>query len=586
MGHGRIKWSALDESTFNELVESLLVREFTADGQIAMALDGRGGDGGIDIELRSKRTGQLVRIFQLKHFPEGFSGGFVNRRSQIKKSLIEALKHDPPSWTLVVPRNVTVKERQAVRAMRKGHEVRVSFLGPAELDGLLAKHPDIEERFTVDRSVELLRAVHREEAALARPGDLRSEVTKMTDRLHGRSEYWGTSFAVAPDGSYLETYFPKRPDAPDREPLGANFTLQFTPDDGHLKDRWESAMKFGALEPVVLPTHVIRSFEKTGPDWFREVLDDVEVHFGPAGETHEPRSIRVEARDESGRVLAAVRGKTTALAHGYGGYTFDADLEGGITQRWTLPHDRNENGAITFSTDFVGFRARETRRALRFIEKTHEAPIIALTFDGMPPILLNFDAPETADPEDAFTSFIDDVCTLEDYFDVDLRLPSNIDSTDLIWARIMRMLVEGSATAHPHNGTFGGILDGTSDPGIEGLLAGDRAAVIRQSGFGIEFFEEILEIDGLAYYTHHALVDDAESLQQAFIDQTAEGKTLTIRPADGLPWVIYSPTHIERAGHTTVLAQPWGITGLSEHSGFARLPNHVRNPQSAGPQST
>ncbi|MFJ6531745.1 hypothetical protein [Microbacterium sp. NPDC091662] len=422
-------------------------------------------------------------------------------------------------------------------------------------------------------------------SALARPGDLRSEVTRMSDRLHGRSEYWGTSFAMEPDGSYLETYFPKRPDALDREPLGANFTLQFTPDDSPLKARWESAMKFGTIDTVVLPTHVIRSFEKTGPDWFSEVLDEVEVHFGPADETHEPRSIRVEARDESGQVLAAVRGKTTALAHGYGGYTFDADLEGGITQRWTLPLDRSESGAITFSTDFVGFRAREIRRALRFIDKTHQAPIIALTFDGMLPILLNFDGPEATSPDGNLTTFIDDVCALEDYFEVDLRLPSNIDSTDLIWARIMRMLVEGRATAHPHNGTFGGILDGTSDPGIEGLLAGDRAAVIRQSGFGIEFFGEVLEIDGLAYYTHHALVDDAESLRQAFIDQTAEGKTLTIRPADGLPWVIYSPTHIERAGNTTVLAQPWGITGLPEHSGFARLPNHVRNEESAGPQS-
>ncbi|MEW2008928.1 hypothetical protein AB0300_05610 [Microbacterium sp. NPDC078814] len=585
MNQSRINWSTLDESTFNALVESLLVREFTSDGQVAMAIDGRGGDGGIDVDVRSRRTDELLRIYQLKHFPEGFSGGFVNRRTQIKRSLLEALKHNPPAWTLVVPRNVTAKERQAVRAMRKGYDVRVSFLGPAEMDGLLAKHPDIEERFTMDRSLELLRAVHREEAALERPGDLRSEVARMSDRLHGRSEYWGTSFAMEPDGSYLETYFPKRADAPDREPLGANFTLQFTPDDGHLKARWESAMKFGAIEPVVLPTHVIRHFEKTGPDWFREVLDDVEVHFGPAGEAHEPRSIRVEARDASGRILAAVRGRTTALAHGYGGYTFDAKLEGGITQRWTLPLDRNESGAITFSADFLGFRAREIRRALRFIEETHQAPIIALTFDGMPPILLNFDAPEAAGRDDTFTSFINDVCTLEDYFEVDLRLPSNIDSTDLIWARIMRRLVEGSATAHPRNGTFGGILDGTSDPGIEGLLAGDRAAVIRQSGFGIEFFGELLEIDGLAYYTHHALVDDAESLRQAFVDDTAEGKTITVRPADGLPWVIYSPTHIERAGHTTVLAQPWGIPGLPEHPGFARLPNHVRSQESAGPQT-
>lgn len=206
MSEGRINWSRIDEATFNDLAEALLVRDLTTPGQIAMAVDGRGGDGGIDVDVRAKRTDQLIGIYQLKYFPEGFSGGHVKRREQIKKSLLEALKHDPPVWTLVVPRKVTVQERKAVRKMRAGHRATIRFITPTEMDLLLAKYPDIEERFTTDRAVELLRAVHRAEAALVKPDDLHAEVLRMSDRLHGRSEYWGTSFAIEPNGTYTETY--------------------------------------------------------------------------------------------------------------------------------------------------------------------------------------------------------------------------------------------------------------------------------------------------------------------------------------------------------------------------------------------
>ncbi|GAA1218316.1 hypothetical protein F6W70_03750 [Microbacterium maritypicum] len=571
MQQSRIRWSHLDEATFNELVETLLVREFSGDGLVAMAIDGRGGDGGIDIDVRVKRTDQLVRIFQLKHFPEGFSGGFVKRREQIKRSLTKALAHKPPVWTLVVPRNVTNKERQVVRAMRKGHDVRISFVTPTEMNALLAKHPDIEERFSVDRAVELLRAVNREEAALARPGDLHSEVSRITDRLNSRSEYWGTSFAYEPDGSYTETYFPKRPDALKREPLGANVTLGFTKDDERLKVQWESAMKFGTLERIVLPTRVIHSFEKTGPDWFREVLDQVEIHLGPNGAEHQPMTVRLEARDDAGRVHAVLRGKTTSFAHGFGGYTFDVAMEGGLNQRWILPLDHTEPGTITFSTDFEGHSAREVRRALRFTAASSNTPILAFSLNDAGPTVLTVGEAGTDIPDARFAALIDDVCALEDHFDVALRLPREIDSSDFIWARIMRMVLEGSAVAHPYNGTFGGTLDGTPDETLEALIREGNAILIEQLGFGVELFGEPLEIERVRYYAHHATVDDAEQLNKALADGKGAGMKIALRPIDGLPWLLYAPP-LSGVADEVVIPQPWGIEGIREHPGFSRLP--------------
>ncbi|MFF1540667.1 hypothetical protein ACFVWL_11355 [Microbacterium sp. NPDC058269] len=572
MEQGRIRWSHLDEATFNELVETLLVREFSTDGQIAMAVDGRGGDEGIDIDVRAKRSDQLIRIFQLKYFPEGFSGGFVNRRTQIKRSLQEALKHNPPAWTLVVPRNVTVKERQAVRAMRKGHDVRVSFMTPTEMNALLAKHRDIEERFTVDRAVELLKAVNREEAAMIRPGDLRSEIDRISNRVEGRSEYWGTAFAVEPDGSYQETYFPKRPDAFEREPLGATFTLSFSEEDGPLKTQWESAMKFGTIERLVLPTHTVQSFEKTGPAWFSEVLEHVELEFGPVGDAHQPISVRIDARDDAGRVKATLRGKTTSFAHGFGGYTFDAALEGGVNQRWTMPSDSGEAGKVVFGAEFEGASAREIRRVLRFNAAMTESSVLGVYLNDSGPTLLTVAGDEWGSPDPQFVAFIEDVCALEAHFDLDLLLPHHIDSSDLIWARILRLLIEGKATAHPHNGTFGGTLDGENDPTLDVLLTEGNAICVDRSGFEIGFFGERLVLDHVRYYAHHAMVDDAAAVRRAIDAGAAAGTQIAIRPVDDIPWIIYSPEHATNAGRAEVVPQPWGIDGVREHPGFGRLP--------------
>jgi hypothetical protein len=139
----------------------------------------------------------------------------------------------------------------------------------------------------------------------------------------------------------------------------------------------------------------------------------------------------------------------------------------------------------------------------------------------------------------------------------------------------MRILIQGFATAHPHNGTFGCTLDGTSDPSLDALLSGGRAAVVRQKGFGIEFFGERLVIDELVYYAHHVLVEDAEVVQQALRNGSAEDMKIALRPVDGLPWVIYSPKYVERARHETVITRPWSVPGITEHPGFMRLPNQV-----------
>ncbi|MGA0568622.1 hypothetical protein ACO2Q7_14930 [Rathayibacter sp. KR2-224] len=175
-------WSTCSRDDFERLVEALLVREAEAEpGLCARAIDGRGGDGGIDVDVRVKKTAELIRIFQLKHFPEGFSGGHRKSRwPQIKNSFNEAMKLNPRTWTLVIPGNGTVQERKSVSALKGTHNVIVRFMGRAELDGLLAKHPDLHDMFTRDAARSALAIVRREQAVPATATDVAAEVRRAT----------------------------------------------------------------------------------------------------------------------------------------------------------------------------------------------------------------------------------------------------------------------------------------------------------------------------------------------------------------------------------------------------------------------
>src|SRR5665647_486018 len=69
-------WARCGRERFEAIVESLLVnKHVTEHTGHAQAVDGRGGDGGIDVDV-TLDDGTLDTIYQLKYFPEGLSGNY------------------------------------------------------------------------------------------------------------------------------------------------------------------------------------------------------------------------------------------------------------------------------------------------------------------------------------------------------------------------------------------------------------------------------------------------------------------------------------------------------------------------------
>ena len=88
-----IDWSALGRQNWDVLVEALLFRMYDRDGNKVTIFNGIGGDGGRDVVVDF--ADGTKQIFQLKHFPGGFSGGFGKRRDQIDDSYKAAMQHEP-----------------------------------------------------------------------------------------------------------------------------------------------------------------------------------------------------------------------------------------------------------------------------------------------------------------------------------------------------------------------------------------------------------------------------------------------------------------------------------------------------------
>ena len=151
-----IDWEAIDQKLFARIVEALVNRLYD-ESWIVEPIDGRGGDGGIDIDCTQEGTGDR-HIFQLKYFPEGFSGMYNGRRQQIKRSY-QALKQAPARWILVAP---CLSDKPGYTYLRNlvPTSVQMEFWHRARLDDLLAQHPDLvnhfsRENYALDQAIKM-----------------------------------------------------------------------------------------------------------------------------------------------------------------------------------------------------------------------------------------------------------------------------------------------------------------------------------------------------------------------------------------------------------------------------------------------
>ncbi|MDD7833940.1 hypothetical protein [Paenarthrobacter sp. AB444] len=565
-----IDWRTIPEVDFNSLAEALIVRDRTREGFVGQAIDGRGGDGGIDIDVREAESGDLLEIIQLKWFREGFSSNFRKRRDQIRRSFESAMALNPPRWTLVVPANLTVPERQFVSAMRRGRPVSVRFIGATELNLLLADYPEVHDWATRDVAMSALALIQRESAALRRPGDLAAETSKLASRADGTSAYWGRGVAFQ-SGVYVETLYAKKPDACEREPLSIVLSTVFGPDDSELRAKYEDTLAYGPIEPLTLPSTVVEAFSMVGPEWFAQEHGAGEFHIRPGKSSVIDDDLKLVSKNKAGRALATLRGRAVTSVTGATGAALECHFPGGLRQVWRFPEDLMQPALVTMRCEPEGYSAHDVKRAFSFLNSLASAETVEMNVNGHARSLSCPEFTSNSAPSSGVHELIDDLAYLESQLNIEFEFPKLLPrGHERVWIRVVRRMLEGRSVAVPNRKKLEVTLDGGLDNGTKALLSERGSHMIyTESDWCVTLLGEKIILEDMRIYHPRLIADGAQQHLQAVKNGLGAGRRVTLRPANGEPFVIFSPSRMRP--NDAIVAEPWGIEGILEPAGLALL---------------
>jgi hypothetical protein len=258
----RSDWSDVcrNPDDFERLVK-LLLQRLHSDGEV---LDGRGGDGGREFQVRSSDS---LTLYEAKSFIGRVTERNPKRRAQVERSLVSAARHQPDVWHLVVPIDHNPEELTWFEGLRSGDFPFVDrWLGQTWLEEQLARHDDLVRYATQDKLLEYVRQYKIEKEALA------GGVSDLLDRhraLHELgdtiSTHWRPIVSLDPDCTQVLTLQAKRPDAATAAPIRIGFTVAVpnTPDAEPLLERLRASLDFGTS--VEIPGEFVSDFTVTGP---------------------------------------------------------------------------------------------------------------------------------------------------------------------------------------------------------------------------------------------------------------------------------------------------------------------------------
>ena len=184
-GYTLIRWDGLERQRYEDMV-SVLVSRLHPDAQ---RIDGKGGDGGRDVQIVRGQDNQLTDAFELKSFTGRMTSG---RRRQVEHSLKRAATLDPARWSLSVPIDPTPAEDRWFRQLGRSCGFQIAWLGRTWLDEKMSAFPDIRRYFLEganDEVVRLLRELHQEQARVTGVHDAVARLRTLREAFFGSLQH-------------------------------------------------------------------------------------------------------------------------------------------------------------------------------------------------------------------------------------------------------------------------------------------------------------------------------------------------------------------------------------------------------------
>ena len=252
----------------------------------AQRIDGKGGDGGRDVQIARGQDGQITEAFELKSFTGRMTSG---RRKQVANSLERAAALQPARWTLVVPIDPTPTEESWFRKLGTGYCFPTEWMGMTWLDEKMSASPDIRRYFVEganDEVVQLLQELRQEQARVTDVPDAVGRLRPLRQRLNEIDPYYryeistGTTAADSRPadvvlsvsfGDVRVDVYPKYSGAVEDRPITINVKVVVGPDDEVV----QNALDYG-LE-VTIPPRMISSVTVDAPSGLGGSFTEAEI---------------------------------------------------------------------------------------------------------------------------------------------------------------------------------------------------------------------------------------------------------------------------------------------------------------------
>ncbi|MFF4174264.1 hypothetical protein [Streptomyces sp. NPDC001744] len=526
-----VGWDQIGQPRFDRIVEALVHRLYDGTA-VVQAVNGRGGDRGIDIRVVS---GERLRIFQLKYYPDGFATTMKGRRPSIKESFARAMAHDPHEWILVVPCTVTDSERAFVAGLADGRDVKVRIMDRAELDDRLAAHGDLEASFTRDQMFEAAKVYGQEKAILRRGSkDLAKRVQRLGRVTDEIDPHWTMDFTRA-GNAVIQTLRGKHPRAHEVSPISLTFTGRTSGLTPELTSAMTRAFGYGVAEEVALPPEAVKRLEISGPDWLTHTFKNVAVAWrpvGPAPGAGAPAELTFV--NDTGRVTAAYAGELNGLSSGSLGRSIDIAVPGGQI-RILNPFYDAVPPKLAYTYSLEGLTPQDAVRALRLRRRLLEGGDFQIAVDGQTAGAGRL--PRAASDESLrqlaqLQLFVEDLEVVQRHTDQYFPVPFGLPAQDRIALRMARLLIDGRCVASPFSRTLTITVAGAEDPAMRQLLSGQPQSVRMTSpDCTVQIAGRSLDLGTACMFHTRVSAQDGPSALAA-LDAGAVEKEIILRPAD------------------------------------------------------
>ena len=299
-----IRWDELGPEKYERMVSVLLSR-LNPD---ARRVDGKGGDGGLDVQIAHEPEGKIEHAFELKSFTGRMDS---RRRQQVIRSLNRVADLRPERWTLVVPIDPTPRENKWFRRLAADYPFPLDWCGKTWLDDKMSAFPDIRRYFLEgadDEVVRLLLELHKEEAFVSAVPDAVGRLGRLRDRLSevdphcryematvsGEDSRWSSDVLFAfRIGDVRVDVYPKYAGAVHDRPVRLNATVVFGPEDREVHDL------LGYGQGVTIPSRMIESLTIDAPSGLGGTFNESELVVWPVDkQLTEPITIWLDVMDE------------------------------------------------------------------------------------------------------------------------------------------------------------------------------------------------------------------------------------------------------------------------------------------------